>query len=183
MKFYLEALEIDRNVSDTHINIANIYYLLDRYDQAINYYIQAIRKNDNKKSEAYYNLGNALCVKKQYKDAIKCFKKVIKYDRSNKEAIFNLGNCLFSTGQYEKAKDKYEICIKLDPESKEIKCSLAKSLIEIGDKDSLYKSEAILRALLLKETNNAEIFFILAICREKMGAKVEALQYFKVIMS
>lgn len=157
--------------------------MLDKYDQAINHYIQAIKKNDEKKSDAYYNLGNALCVKKHYKDAIKCFKKVIKYDSSNMEAVFNLGNCLFVTGSYKKAIEKYEICLKFNPDSKEIKCSLSKSLLELGDKDSLYKAEAIIRALLLYETNDAELFFILALCKEKMGSKSEALQYYRVILN
>jgi tetratricopeptide (TPR) repeat protein len=180
LQIYLEALEIDRNISDIHINIANVYYLLDKYDDAINHYIQAIKKNDDKKPDAYYNLGNALCVKKEYKDAIKCFKKVIKYDSSNMEAVFNLGNCLFAIGQFQKAIEKYDVCLKFNPDSKEIKCAMAKSLIELGDKDSLYKSEAIIRALLLYESKDAELLFILALCKEKIGNKVEALEYYKV---
>lgn len=96
------------------------------------------------------------------------------------EAVFNLGNCLFATSQFQKAIEKYEICLKFNPESKEIKCAMAKSLIEIGDKDSLYKAEAIVRALLLYETNDAQLFFILAMCKEKMGNKAESLEYYKV---
>ncbi len=96
------------------------------------------------------------------------------------EAVFNLGNCLFSIGQYQKAIDKYEICLKLSPESKEIKCALAKSLIEIGFTDSLYKAEAIVRAMLLYEADDADCNYILGLCKEKMGNIAESLHYYKV---
>lgn len=180
MQIYLEALDLDRNMTETHINIANVYYLLDEYDKAINHYIQAIRKNDDKKSEAYYNLGNALCVKKHYKDAIKCFKKVIKYDSSNVEAMFNLGNCFFAMGIYNKAIAKYEVCQKLGMDTKEVKVSLTKSYIELADKDSLYKAESLLRSMLVFEEKDPELNMVLGICKEKCGSKSEALQYFKV---
>jgi len=174
-------LELDKNIGEIHLNIANIYYLLDRYDDAINHYIQAIKKNDDKKSDAYYNLGNALCVKNQYKEAIKCFKKVVKYDSSNIEAIFNWGNCLFVIGKFKKAVEKYELCGKLNMDSKEVKTALAKSLIEIGDKDCLIKAESILRAMLLYDEDNAELNMVLSHCREKAGNKQDALAFFKVI--
>lgn len=98
------------------------------------------------------------------------------------EAVFNLGNCLFATGQYKKAIEKYEICLKFNPDLKEFKCAMAKSLIELEDKDSLYKAEAIIRALLLYESNDNELYYILACCKEKMGNKNEALEYYKVLL-
>jgi predicted Zn-dependent protease len=153
---------------------------LERFDDAINHYIQAIKKNDDKKPDAYYNLGNAMCVKNQYKEAIKCFKKVIKYDSSNIDAIFNLGNCLFVIGKFKKAIEKYELCAKLNMNTYEVKISLAKSLIEIGEKDSLIKAESMLRAMLKEDNDNAELNMALSHCEEKWGNKEEALLLFKV---
>lgn len=180
MKIYIEALELDKNIGEIHLNIANVYYLLDQFDEAISHYIQAIKKNDDKKSDAYYNLGNALCVKNQYKEAIKCFKKVVKYDSSNIEAIFNWGNCLFVIGKYRKAVEKYELCGKLNMDTKEVRIALAKSLIEIGEKECLNKAEGILTKMLKDDENNAELNLVLSHCKGKTGEKEEARILFQV---
>lgn len=180
MKIYVEALDLDKNIGEIHLNIANIYYLMDKFDEAISHYIQAIKKNDDKKSDAYYNLGNALCVKNQYKEAIKCFKKVVKYESSNIDAIFNWGNCLFVIGKFKKAVGKYELCQKLNMNTNEVKVALCKSLIEIGEKECLKKAEIILRAMLIHDEDNAELNLVLSHCKEKAGGKEEALLLFKV---
>lgn len=153
---------------------------MDKFDDAISHYIQAIKKNDDKKSDAYYNLGNALCVKNQYKEAIKCFKKVVKYDSSNIEAIFNWGNCLFVIGKFKKAVEKYELCSKLNMDTKEVKIALSKSFVEIGDKECLIKAESILRAMLKQDENNPELYMVLSHCKEKAGEKEEARVLFGV---
>ena len=115
-----------------------------------------------------------------YKEAIKCFKKVIKYDTNNVEAIYNLGNCYLAMGLFKKAVEKYEICQKLDMDTKEVKVALSKSLIELADKDTLNKAEAIVRALLLYDGNDPELYLLMGMLKEKSHLKAEAVQYYKV---
>ena len=71
--------------------------MLEKYDEAIKYYIKSIKLNENR-AEVFYNLGNTFCIKENYKDAIRCFKKSIKIDPNNFETYFNLGNSYFVIG-------------------------------------------------------------------------------------
>ena len=47
-------------------------YLVENIDEAIKHYKSAIKLNP-KKAESYYNLGNALCVKSDYEEAIQSY--------------------------------------------------------------------------------------------------------------
>jgi tetratricopeptide (TPR) repeat protein len=52
-----------------HYNLGNALYLVEKIEDAIHHYRCAIKLNP-KKSESFYNLGNALCVKNDYAEAI-----------------------------------------------------------------------------------------------------------------
>jgi tetratricopeptide (TPR) repeat protein len=55
-----------------HYNLGNALYLIESIEEAIMHYEQAIKLNP-KKPESYYNLGNALCVKNEYQNAINSY--------------------------------------------------------------------------------------------------------------
>ena len=48
-----------------------------------------------KKSESYYNLGNAFCVINNYSEAVDSYSKAIDIDPKNAQAYYNLGNALY----------------------------------------------------------------------------------------
>ena len=60
-KYYQRALECDSKDVEARIGLANSYYLLEHYDQAIENYeeLTQIDKND----EIEYNLGNCYYMK------------------------------------------------------------------------------------------------------------------------
>ncbi len=55
-----------------HYNLGNALYLMESIDDAVNHYKSAIALNP-KKSESFYNLGNALCVKNDYPQAVSSY--------------------------------------------------------------------------------------------------------------
>ena len=55
-----------------HYNLGNALYLIEQVDTAIGHYQRAIQINP-KKPESFYNLGNALCVKADYENAITAY--------------------------------------------------------------------------------------------------------------
>ena len=52
-----------------HYNLGNALYLVEQIEDAVYHYKAAIKLNP-KKAESFYNLGNALCVKSDYEEAI-----------------------------------------------------------------------------------------------------------------
>ena len=55
-----------------HYNLGNALYLIESIDEAIVHYRAAIALNP-RKAESFYNLGNALCVKNEYHNAINSY--------------------------------------------------------------------------------------------------------------
>jgi len=70
------------------------------------HYEQAIKLNP-KKPESYYNLGNALCVKNEYQNAINSYQNALELDANNAPALYNLGNALYMMNKYEEAVVSY----------------------------------------------------------------------------
>ena len=71
------------------------------------------------KPDCFYNLGNAHCVKENYKDALRAFKKCIELDAANSAAIYNLGNTYFVMGEQDKAAKYFEKAIEMEPDNYE----------------------------------------------------------------
>lgn len=49
------------------------------YDEAIRHYLKALQMNP-KKTECYYNLGNAYCISERFQEALECFENSVKHD-------------------------------------------------------------------------------------------------------
>jgi tetratricopeptide (TPR) repeat protein len=177
---YEIALKIDPMIPDIHQNLANAYYLIDRYDEAIYNYIKAIQKEQDKSGDVYYNLGNALCAKNLYREAIKCFKKSAKYDPENIEAVYNLGNAYFVCGDYKKAAKRYEDCLGKESDSKDMKFALARAYFEISSYDSLHKCENLLKELLKTDASNCNYLLYSGLICEKTNKRQDAIQHYKV---
>ena len=60
-----------------------------------------------KKPESYYNLGNALCVKNEYDEAVSAYQSAIELDPKNAPAFYNLGNALYLLNKFEDSVKAY----------------------------------------------------------------------------
>lgn len=66
-------------------------------DDAIDSYTKAIDYSNQKKPDTFYNLGNAYCIKQDFKNAIRAYKSSVNLDPNNALALFNLGNAYYMT--------------------------------------------------------------------------------------
>ena len=73
-------------------NLGNTTFKQERYEESIDYYINAARKakTDEQESDAFYNLGNAHFNNQELEEAIEAFKQSIRLNPNNKEAKYNL---------------------------------------------------------------------------------------------
>ncbi len=72
-------------------NIGDALFKLGKYEEALNYYKNAINSSDeNLKKSTYYNMGNVYYKTKRYKQALDSYKNALKIDPSFKKAKKNL---------------------------------------------------------------------------------------------
>ncbi|CAD8126605.1 unnamed protein product [Paramecium sonneborni] len=100
--------------SDIYFNLGNALKNLNRYQDAIICYDEAIKLNPNF-SEAFNNKGNALKNLNRYQDAIICYDEAIKLNPNFSEAFNNKGNALKNLNRYQDAIICYDEAIKLNP--------------------------------------------------------------------
>jgi len=112
---YKKAIDLGpESVSlDSTIGTADMLMMLERYDEAINYYESAIsltRNNSklwNSKGKAQYYSGNS-------EEAFKSFNESVRINPEFAKAWFNLGLALFELNKYEEAVDAFNTGNKLD---------------------------------------------------------------------
>jgi tetratricopeptide (TPR) repeat protein len=56
-----------------------------------------------KKTECYYNLGNAYCIQERFAEALECFENSIKHDPNHSAALYNLANTYYVLNDYDNA--------------------------------------------------------------------------------
>jgi cytochrome c-type biogenesis protein CcmH/NrfG len=144
------------------------------------YYIKSIKLDENR-PEVFYNLGNAFCIKENFKDAIRCYKKSIKLDPNNFETQFNLGNSYFVIGWYKEALDCYATSRSLGYDNSDLKFALARAHIELAGEDNLKEAEKHLFELLKNDPNNFKYLFYYARLKESSN-KNEARHVYKRIL-
>ena len=109
-----KALDQDRENSLYHYNFGLILIALERTDEAIQSFQQAVRFSPDF-SEAQFNLGLALKKQGQFDAAKLRFEKVVQLKPNDAEAYYNLGNILKAQAKLEDAEKKYYQVLKLKP--------------------------------------------------------------------
>lgn len=132
IEYFNESIKYDKNNIYSYVNLGDIYYNNDNYDEAIKIFSEAVSiSEDNiKKSQIYNDLGLAQLKKGIIDDAIKSFKKAIELNPSNTNAIHNLGLIYVRSGMEEKIKEDIKIFVN-KKEGADIIYNLSKSIIDI----------------------------------------------------
>lgn len=106
---------------------ANSLINLERYEEA-EADCYASQEIDPLFTLSHLTLGKIYQVYGKYKEAIKCYKKVITLEPDNELGYWHRGDLYKKLGQYEKAIEDYKIVIELDPECEFMKEDIAECL-------------------------------------------------------
>lgn len=89
-EYYRKAGEKKSSLK-SNFNLANSVYQMERFEEASDFYLNAINKTDSdiEKSKAYYNLGNSYFKSNNYTDALEAYKQSIRLDQNNEKARYN----------------------------------------------------------------------------------------------
>jgi protein O-GlcNAc transferase len=109
------AIQLNGQISDLHVAIAEALHRLGRADNALAHYRQAVALNP-RSLEAHYNAGNVLLRLGRYSEAIACYDRALALRPDFALPLNNRGHALFMLGRPEDALASYDRALVLDPD-------------------------------------------------------------------
>ena len=131
---FKQVLELDDNHASAWLNIGTLYYITERYSQAL----EAIFKSleiDSSKALGHYTLGLVLEKLNVIYKAILAYQQAIALDSQSIDAYNQLGNLFYKAGDLEKAESTYRKAIVAKSEHFGSYLNLGNILIEKGQID------------------------------------------------
>lgn len=107
-KYFLKALDEDKNFIEAALGLANLYQVTNRHKDAVTYYKRAIEINPKFYPNAYYFLSQSLLLTAQYQEAKTNLEIFLKFERINPntkdEAMRLLANATFGANAIKNPK-------------------------------------------------------------------------------
>ena len=113
LDLYSNAVESKLKTADGFNILGNVYYDLERCNEAIKYYKKAVDLNSNHKY-AYFNWGLCLYKRGEYEGAIRKYKQAIEIDPSYELAYTNWGEAILKLDEFEKELRAYREAVETD---------------------------------------------------------------------
>jgi predicted O-linked N-acetylglucosamine transferase (SPINDLY family) len=111
---YKEILNWDENRADVLLNLGNLYYTTNRYQQALDTLFKALELEPTK-AVNHYSIGLVLEKVGAIPQAIQAYEEAIALDPQWIDAYNNLGNIFLKTGKIEQAEVTYRKAIAANP--------------------------------------------------------------------
>ena len=95
----------NEGIGKSYSNIGRLYELFGKYDKAVEYYVKAIKNNEEIKllnSIPYANIGEVFLIKKNYAKATENFLKAVKIEKTNTKSAQNIYSSLLKTAIKQK---------------------------------------------------------------------------------
>ena len=146
---YVQAIDINKKDYDSYYKIAELLNNLDKSDEASEMLFNLLNKKPD-----YYKatelLGDILISKEQYKEAVNIYQDALRYNPFSFELNYNLGIAYTMLNDFQNAKICYEKAANINSLS--------------------YNSKYSLIALIYKELDEAEKYFMEALEEEQLSA-------------
>jgi tetratricopeptide (TPR) repeat protein len=110
-----ETRILRKNLATEYYSIAEAYFDLKKYDKAADYYKLAM-KDPALRTAAYYKLGRAYALGKQWNDAEKIFRTLLKRDPENLSISISIAYITAMKGDTENALLMYRNLIEKKPD-------------------------------------------------------------------
>jgi tetratricopeptide (TPR) repeat protein len=180
-----EAARLLREVLDkkpgsplSHLDLANVLYMLGRTEEAKAHYEAAIRLKPDY-ADAHYNLGVVLEALNQPSIAMVHYERALALKEDNARAHSNLGNILHTFGRFREAATHYERALLVEPDSPEILSNLGSTLNELGRHQ---EARARLEQALVRNPYLAEAHSNLALVLQTIGDHEQAIIRYKTAL-
>lgn len=99
VKYYQDALKINKNSEAALLNLSTIYYELKEYDRSVEFAHKVLNQNDSNIA-AWQNLANVAFCNAQYDDALQYYQKMYELNTNSYIAMINIANTYYCLGKY-----------------------------------------------------------------------------------
>lgn len=170
-----QALQIDPNLAQAHINLISLYSRLGDAEKAEENFRRAVELDPNA-IEAYYNYGVLLFGQKNYLEAEKAFRKALEIDPFHAEAHNNLGFLLEQQGKLAEAMQEYRTAIENKPNLRLAHFHLGR--IMVNERRYQEGIEHLLRTLEPEDEETPAYLYALGAAYARAGDFQPALKYY-----
>jgi tetratricopeptide (TPR) repeat protein len=173
---YEQALELDPNLTQAHVNLIPLYGMLGQFDKAERHYRACIEVNPSL-AESHYNFGVMLTVQGRYGEASEAFRKALAINPFYADAHNNLGNVLEHEGKINEAFNHYLVALENKPNHRLAHFNLARLLQQRGRHQDAINH--FLKTLAVEDEKTPVLMFALANAYVQIGDYAKAISYAK----
>ncbi|CAB1068224.1 hypothetical protein JY97_07375 [Alkalispirochaeta odontotermitis] len=130
---YQESIRLDSYRDDSHNKLGNLYFSLDRHEDATTEYEAAARLNPD--ATNIYTLGQAYLNVERFSDAETQFSKVAQMERQDPAGKFGLGITFSRQNRNEEAIAMFEEAIALKDDFYDAYAEMGYTYADMGDMD------------------------------------------------
>jgi tetratricopeptide (TPR) repeat protein len=131
VKAYEDALKRNPNRDDIYINLGNLHFSEEQYDEAVEAYEKAVKIWPS--SGNNYALGQAYMNAERYSDADREFNTVLRMDPDKPNGNFGMGLNFSKQGRYEDAILQFKEAIRIDPKFYDGHAELGYAYADLGE--------------------------------------------------
>jgi tetratricopeptide (TPR) repeat protein len=142
IKAYQSGIRLNPYRDDTHIQLGNLYYAENRYDEAIAEYKEAVRLNPS--AGNYYNLGQGFLSAGSYASAETQFNTVVSLETTEPAGYYGLGITYSHQGRYEDGIQQFKSAIQMDGQFYNAYAEMGFAYADLGMMDEAQAQVAIL---------------------------------------
>ena len=170
------ALEIDRNLVQAHINLIELYGRLGQFEKAEEHYRAAILVNPGS-VESYYNYGVLLLSAEKYSQAEEAFRKTIEINPFHAGAHNNLGYLLERRSNFPEAEAEYRKAIENKPSDRQAHFNLGRILV--NQKKFQEGIQELRKTIEPEDENTPRYVYALGAAFARSGDRQNALRYIR----
>jgi tetratricopeptide (TPR) repeat protein len=133
IKAYKTSLALNPFVEDTHAKLGNLYFSLERYDEAEKEYKEVLKLNTN--GINYYALGQVYLATERYDEAENVFNTVRRLSPEKTDGYFGLGLAYSRQERYDEAIAQFEEALSRDSDLLEAHAEIGYAYADMGQID------------------------------------------------
>lgn len=131
ISLWQHSIRVAPHSAVAHANLAAVYALVDRYDEAMAANRRAIEL-DPLQERAHSNLGLLLLWRNQTTEALAHLKRAVEIRPTFAAPYAHMGDCFAKEGRFEEAAKAYEHALDLDPRNSQAAIGLAYAYYRLG---------------------------------------------------
>jgi tetratricopeptide (TPR) repeat protein len=129
---YKRGIELNRDRDDLHIDLGNLYFAEDRYQEALSEYQEAVRVNPASSSN-HYSLGQGFLKLEKFSEAEQEFRTVLRMEPDSPYGTYGLGLAYSKREKFDRAVEIFEEAVRKDNQFHDAYAEIGYAYADMGE--------------------------------------------------